>query len=181
MPGWVNVDLYAPDADLQTDIRRVDFATRSVETVLCVHTIEHIHYHEALELFDRIASWLIPGGHVELETPDRKKCIYLIREKAWLLGAKGLLGGRSVDKPGWHAWMERWAQTEGLEGAIKESNIGGVEIPPKWELPGERHLYSWSGEELAAALRKVGLSAKVGDPKHHGGRAWRDCRVVGTK
>lgn len=179
--GWVNVDLYAPDADVREDIRAVDFKPESVETVLCVHVIEHIEEQAALNLCSRIARWLIPGGKVEIETPDRKKCLQLIAEGAYLLGAKGLLGGRSVDKPGWHSWLEKWAQREGIETEIKESNIGAVAYPNKWELPGERHLYCWEGRELSAVLEAHGLEAKVGDPKHHGGKAWRDCRVVGVK
>lgn len=181
---WVNVDLYAERADVREDICTVDFPLGSVETVRCIHTIEHIKRLDAIALFRRAARWLESGGTFEIETPDRKKCMNLIfHEQAYLLGAKGLLGGRSVDKPGWHKWLESWAQnTPELEARIKEFNIGKVEIPSRWELPGERHLYVWEGNELAADLHAAGFyQTKVGDPKHHGGRAWRDCRVIGIK
>lgn len=181
--GWINVDLYAARADLRVDLRSAEFPSASAQHVRVVHTIEHFNRDDALAILQRIHRWLAIGGILEIETPDRKKCMNLIfYEAAYLLGAKGLLGGRSVDKPGWHAWLETWATTEGLEEYIKEHNVGDVAIPPKWNVPGEQHLYVWSGEQMATELLRLGFaSVKVGNPKHHGGRAWRDTRVVATK
>lgn len=180
LDGYVNVDLYAP-ADVKADLRDVDFPAESVAEVLCVHAIEHITQAEAVALFRRIARWLVSGGRVVFETPDRKKCLNLLSEQAYLLGAKGLLGGRSHDKAGWHKWLTKWGADPKTEQIVKDINVGSVKIPPQWELSGERHCYCWEGHELARMLDSCGLPAKVGDPKHHGSRAWRDCRVVGVK
>lgn len=179
--GWVNVDLYNDTADIKADIREVQFDKRTVDEVVCIHTIEHITLLETRDLIARIARWLKPKGRVTMETPDRKKCLNLIDEGAGLLGAKGLLGGRSIDKDGWHKWLTQWAATKNLEQKIKEHNVGWVEIPPPWFIPGEQHLHCWEGHELAWVMEEFGLKAKVGDPKCHGNRAWRDTRVVGVK
>lgn len=182
--GWTNVDLYAERADIRADIRDVEFPDRSVALVRCIHTIEHIEHDEAVGLLKRIERWLIPGGTVEIETPDRKKCLQLIAEQspgAMLGGAKGLLGGRSVDKAGWHLWLEQWAQRKGMEEIIKAENVGWVTIPEKWDLPGERHCYVWEGHELARVFEGGGVRAKVRPPKHHGARGWRDVRIDGVK
>lgn len=173
-PGWINVDLYAP-ADIKADIREVDFPAGSVSLVKCTHTIEHIEREEALVLFRRIVSWLLPKGRLELETPDRVKCIKLIESGSVLAGVKGLTGGRSSDKPGWHQWIVDHVQEIVADPAA-------LVIPKEWDIPGERHLYVWSGRELAAALVESGFSsAKVESPLEHAKRIHRDCRVVGFK
>lgn len=180
--GWTNVDLYAP-ADIQADIRQVDFPHRSVTLVKCTHTIEHIERDEAITLFRRIALWLLPGGRLEIETPDRLKCIKLIESGNVLVGVKGLTGGRSSDKPGWHQWI-----VDHVQEIIVDTNYAGyspatrLEIPTEWDIPGERHLYVWTAKELAAALLDAGFSnARVESPLEHAKRVLRDSRVVGIR
>lgn len=174
---WVNVDLYAERVDVKADIRTVEFAPGCAELVHCIHVIEHIELREGISLIRRAAEWLAPGGKLVIETPDRDKCRRLIKQGNYSEGAKGLFGGRSIDKKEWHAWLLQWATS----GAVRDRSIRSFVPPERWNLPGEQHLHVWAADELKQAMEKAGLSAAIESPLEHGRRAWRDSRVVGTK
>lgn len=70
VPGWINVDLYNPKADLKCDVTRLPYEDNSVEEIWASHIIEHFHYYEG---FDVLREWLRvlkPGGKIMIETPD---------------------------------------------------------------------------------------------------------------
>ena len=168
--GWINVDLYAGKADTRKDIREVAYPPESVSRIICIHTIEHITKDEGVALINRCYAWLKTGGKLEIETPNRLRCKELILAGKALKGAKGLMGGRSVDKVGWHRWLKKWA-----------TNGRTAEIPDKWNLPGEEHKYVWDGLELLHLMEAVGFVCLTRTPKYHGHRADRDMRIVGVK
>src|SRR3954451_14523154 len=44
-PGWINVDLFAPQADLRLDLRRpMPFPDRSIDELYAEHFFEHLNY-----------------------------------------------------------------------------------------------------------------------------------------
>lgn len=169
--GFLNVDLYYP-SDLKADLRTVEFPAGTVDEVIAVHVIEHFSRDDGLNLIERAFRWLKPGGIITLEWPDQDKCRELMRTNP-LEGAKGILGGRSVDKKEWHQWIKGWAARGG--------NLDET-IPDRWNLPGEQHLYVWGGIELAAELENVGFqNVKLQHPMFHSALKGRDSRVVGVK
>lgn len=171
LDGYVNVDLHH-DADVKADLRQFECAPCSVDSVLTTHTIEHLTRDDGIALIRRCYDWIKPGGRLEIETPDRTKCRLLLASRP-LEGAKGLMGGRSVAKREWHEWLLAWVAA----GADPQ-----VTIPADWNLPGEAHLCVWNAQELIQALSDAGFVECVAQtPVYHGGRTWRDCRVVGTK
>ena len=174
--GWTNVDLYAEKVDVRADLRTVEFEPGSAATIRMVHTIEHFTQAEGIQILRKCAKWLAPGGTLELETPDRRKCLMAIKDGAGPVGAKGLLGGRSKNKPEWDQYVERWSRSTRARRDVRH-----YRIHPKWNLPGEVHLCVWMGEELAEVLRGFGLVPQIQEPQHHGKRSWRDTRVVGVK
>lgn len=68
LEGWVNVDAYNSAADVQADMREVEF--EGVEEVLMEHSLEHLPWADALPLLNRIYGWLAPGGVLRIEVPD---------------------------------------------------------------------------------------------------------------
>lgn len=176
LPGWVNVDLYAEKADIRADLRTVQFATGSADNIRCIHTIEHMTRKEGIDLLRRCASWLAPDGVLEIETPDRRKCLLAIKDGAGPLGAKGLLGGRSKNKPEWDRYVAIWSMSPRAK-----KNVRHYKVAQEWRLAGEEHLCVWTGEELAAVMRECGLMPQIQDPQFHGRRSWRDTRVIGVK
>lgn len=178
-PGWLNVDLYAKRADVRQDIRTVCFPENYADEIQAIHVIEHVNRAEGEQLIEKCAGWLKPGGRLVIETPDREKCLRLLKHQRtrWrLMGAKGLFGGRSGDKAfklQWHNWLLAWSRS-GV-------HFEGVTIPHEYVQPGHAHLCVWTGLELERAMDAAGLVAHRSRPEHHGGRVKRDCRVVGTK
>lgn len=165
--GAVNVDLHY-SADVQADLRTVEFPPASTDEVLAIHCVEHLERDDAISLFCRVAGWLKPGGLFVIEMPERSRCVALAgRFGKRLVGLKGLVGGRSVDKAGWHEWIKRNAD------AIL---AGSAVVPEKWRLPGEAHLYVWTDQELTDVLERCGFEVAVRPPQFHGSRVERDCR-----
>jgi hypothetical protein len=171
LDGFLNVDLHH-DADVKADLRTFDCLPDSAAEILSTHVIEHFTEQDGRDLIARCYRWLRPGGKLILETPDREKCLRLLARRP-LEGAKGLLGGRSQNKPGWHEFLIDWV-TRGADLTER--------IPTEWDLPGEAHLHVWTGPELSRAMAGAGfVHTEVHAPQHHGGRISRDTRVVGMK
>lgn len=171
--GWVNVDLYAKRADVKKDLREVAFPVESVGRILLIHTIEHLSKDDAIDLLKRSFYWLTPGGQIEIETPDKGKCYSLICNGRGVEGAKGLFGGRSERKSEWAEWLKSWVEMDRLHTK--------TELPERWAVEGEVHLYVWEWTELMGEMFRIGYDTKIETPQHHGKRHKRDIRIVGTK
>jgi hypothetical protein len=176
LPGWVNVDLYAPRVDLRADLRTVHFSSGSADRIRCIHTIEHFHDRDGVGILSKCAEWLAPEGVLEVETPDRGKCLEVIAIGDPLIGAKGLLGDRSTRSQEWNAYVERWAHS-----SRARKNLRRGRIAREWRVPGEEHLCVWTGQELMDVLRSLDLMCWIEQPRFHGARVWRDTRVIGIK
>lgn len=189
-PGWHNVDLHAEKVDEQIDIRDVDYPRASVSQAAAIHVLEHLTRDECLDLCRRCLRWLRPGGTLQVEMPDREKCLKLLRfgkvndPPAWddpgLQGLGGLMGDRPARHAEWVRWLSDHRKTITRYATLQR--VGDVSTPDQFEIPGERHRYVWAEPEFADALRGIGYrEVRVEKPRHHGKRDWRDMRVVGVK
>ena len=106
-PGWVNVDLYAPEADLRLDLREpLPFPDGSIIHIYCEHFFEHLEYpdvddamatvletpersSEALGFLRECRRVLAPGGVLDILVPDAERKIGMYvkrREDAFPVG-----------------------------------------------------------------------------------------------
>jgi predicted SAM-dependent methyltransferase len=71
-PGWINIDINAPQADLQLDLReRLPFPDASASIVYCEHFFEHLEYPSpAMNFLRECRRILKPGGILSLGVPD---------------------------------------------------------------------------------------------------------------
>ena len=70
LEGYLGVDL-APGADIQCDIRKLDFAEdNSVDEIIAIHVIEHFYKWEVVPLLLEWKRVLKPGGKIILECPN---------------------------------------------------------------------------------------------------------------
>lgn len=194
LQGWVNVDLYAPMADYRVDLRKMEMPAGTVAEAVCFHVIEHLTREDGVDLIRRVLSWLEPGGTLAVEWPEYGRCLHAIRRGQVktdsqgvrrLLGGAGVMGGRSGSfefKAGLQKWIH--ANRELLKSELAaHRHVRHESMPPKYWVEGENHLYIWEQEEMLQAFRDVGfVDVSCADrPESHGGRASRDCRVVGVK
>jgi predicted SAM-dependent methyltransferase len=149
-PGWVNVDLLAPTADLRLDLRQpLPFADGSADLIYCEHFFEHLDYPN---LDDSLAWELEAPGHVS-------QALGFLRECQRVLIACGTLHLVVPD----------------VEGIIQEY-VDRHRIPfprypwwgPKWcNTPlhcvnyvfrqGAEHKYAYDDETLQLVLRRAGF------------------------
>lgn len=81
--GYLNVDLPPGDGvasgtsrpDVESDVVEVSCPPGTLAEVRLHHLFEHFERAEALALLVRWYRWLLPGGHLTIETPDFEGCI----------------------------------------------------------------------------------------------------------
>jgi len=76
-PGYVNVDIdKALEPDFICDIRqKLPWEDKSIEEVICIHTIEHIQKIFHLPFFDEVHRILKEDGLFVLAYPEFSKCL----------------------------------------------------------------------------------------------------------
>ena len=69
-PGFINVDLYDPRADVKADITKLPYGPDTVDEIISYQVLEHISPYK---LLDTLSEWnrvLKPGGKLAIEMPD---------------------------------------------------------------------------------------------------------------
>lgn len=75
LPGYVGVDVVAREAcDLVAPADSIPLPDASVDEVLSVHLVEHVHRWELPRLLAEWARLLKPEGRLVIECPDLLKC-----------------------------------------------------------------------------------------------------------
>ncbi|PWU25509.1 MAG: hypothetical protein C5B48_00950 [Candidatus Rokuibacteriota bacterium] len=71
LPGWVNIDIYGMNPDLQWDLRHgIPFPDDSAQAVFLEHFLEHLTLADALAVLDECRRALRPGGTIRVGVPD---------------------------------------------------------------------------------------------------------------
>jgi len=70
-PGWVNIDLFVKEADLQLDVReRWPFRDNSASLIYSEHFLEHLTYWEMEKVLSEAWRVLMSGGVFSLAIPN---------------------------------------------------------------------------------------------------------------
>jgi len=138
LSGWLNVDRFPPPGATFLDAtRRLPFADRTFDVVLCEHMIEHVAKPDALHLLREIKRLLRPGGTVRIVTPDLD----------WF--AARILRPVPAGEPD-DAYRAFLAERKGLAHVSWCDAINMCFYE-------HSHCYIWSIAELGDAMRQAGL------------------------
>lgn len=150
-PGWINVDLFAPDADLHLDLRRpLPFPEGCVGYIYVEHFFEHLKYpgttdsngwtledaacpSEALSFLRECFRVLIPGGTLDIVVPDAEMIVteYVHRHRDGF--------------PAYPWWGPSWCDTP-------------MHVVNYVFRQGHEHQYAYDGETLARLLETTGFT-----------------------
>lgn len=73
-PGWINIDVFVPAADLTLDLREpLPFPDASIATISSEHFIEHLEEEDAVRLVAECFRVLRPGGLLSVGFPDAEE------------------------------------------------------------------------------------------------------------
>jgi len=82
--GFINIDKYAENADLQDDILSLTLKDNSVELVYFSHIIEHFNKDDINLVLNEIKRILQSGGILIIETPDVECLVKKYRRACFL-------------------------------------------------------------------------------------------------
>jgi predicted SAM-dependent methyltransferase len=158
-PGWINVDLFAPGADLRLDLREpMPFPDRSIDRIYVEHFFEHLNYpsvfssdawrferpsepSEAMAFLRECRRILKDQGRLDLLVPDAEGMIGVYIQRTSISGSED-----------W--WGPRWCDT-----AMHQVNYLFRQ--------GREHKYAYDEETLERVLSSagfVGVSRRPFDP-----------------
>ena len=88
-PGWVNIDMDSPKADLLHDMRNpLPYEAGTVDFIYSEHFIEHVTAQEGVNVLTDFFRVLKPGGVVRIATPDLNyllfKYFFFWKKQAWI-------------------------------------------------------------------------------------------------
>jgi predicted SAM-dependent methyltransferase len=134
-PGWINVDLFNSQADLQLDLRENwPFADASVTHIYSEHVFEHFEFFEEVPHFlSESRRVLVPGGLFSVGVPDSE----------WPLGAYKDSGNSY-----WH--FAKTVHPEWCETQLDHINHHFRQ--------GFEHKFAWDSETLARTLQRAGFT-----------------------
>lgn len=145
-PGWINIDLFAPHADAQLDLREDwPFMTDSVSYVYSEHVFEHFEYPlEVKHFLAETLRVLRPGGTMDIGVPDTE----------WPLKAYGDDSSEywRLCKVLWHGHGQCETQLDHINYHFRQSG---------------EHKYAWDAATLTSQIHKAGfvsVDRRVFDP-----------------
>jgi predicted SAM-dependent methyltransferase len=135
--GWINIDLYADEADLALDLREgLPFPDNSIAFIYSEHLFEHLSYPtDAKHLLGESLRVLRPGGEFSLVIPHFGDALhaYVSGDEAFFLGNDRLRSYLIEEKPTLMHHVNYWFRQDGL------------------------HRYAYDAETLAQVVRDCGF------------------------
>lgn len=140
-PGWVNIDLFAPTADLQLDLRGSwPFPDSSASYIYSEHVFEHFDFREEVPHFlSESLRVLQPAGVFDVGVPDTD----------WPLHAYG-----DPD----HAY---WPFAKAIHPDWCETQLDSINFHFRQCKEWGEHKYAWDAETLARTLKQAGFGRIV--------------------
>jgi predicted SAM-dependent methyltransferase len=116
LPGYINVDLYNPNADAPWPADKLPLQDCSVALIVSYQTIEHFDHDNILDIFKEWFRVLKPKGELHMNTPDIiHSCKMVVEDptRQWLLAR--LFGNQSHGGQ-FHKWGYTVAELSNLVG-----------------------------------------------------------------
>ena len=139
IPGYTNVDLYSPNADVKEDIRNMTFKQNSAIEIIAQQVLEHLPYRDVFETLKHWYNILDFGGTIEIGSPDIE---FLFQ---------GFLEGSDNEKWQKYIWMIYGEQTS---ASVSEKNNIRNKVPFN---PGLVHMGGFSLGYMIRMLEDIGF------------------------
>lgn len=146
-PGWINVDLFAPEADLRLDLRRpLPFHDSSARYIYVEHFFEHLDYPNVMDS----TGWNLEGRWTTSEA------LQFLRESRRVLAVGGVLDIVVPDTEGMiGVYVTRCAVTDWWGPAWCDTPMHRLNYLFR---QGRDHKYAYDEETLEQLLRAAGFN-----------------------
>jgi predicted SAM-dependent methyltransferase len=136
-PGWINVDLYNPHADVALDLREdLPFPSNSIAFIYSEHVFEHFAYPtDARHILTECLRVLRPGGMVSLVVPHFGEALL-----AYARGDESFF--TDADRPRSYLLRERPTLMHHVNYWFRQDGL---------------HQYAYDADTLGQVLRDVGF------------------------
>jgi predicted SAM-dependent methyltransferase len=155
LPGYTGVDVIPrPAADIVSPADAIPLPSNSVEEILAIHVVEHVHQWEVPSLLKEWFRLLKPGGRLVMEMPDIIKC------------AKNVAEG--------YTYAGKHPDQAGMWGIFGDSRLKDPYMIHKW---------GWHFKSLSPLVKEAGF-VKLKEERtqfHPVGRERRDFRMEAIK
>jgi predicted SAM-dependent methyltransferase len=130
-PGWINLDLFAPNADITWDVREpLPFPDGSVAMVYSEHMLEHLAYPtDVKHLLTEVRRILRPNGVFSVVVPHCGDALraYVSGDEAFFLGHDRLRSYLLKEQPTLMHHVNYWFRSDGLhQYGYDEATLGQV-------------------------------------------------------
>lgn len=78
LPGYINIDEYNPNADVNLNVMEMNYDDESIDVVEGYMILEHLTLSDARKLLKKLYKMLKKGGRLILEVPDMEKVCKMI-------------------------------------------------------------------------------------------------------
>lgn len=155
LPGYTGVDVVPrPAADIVAPADKIPLPDNSVDEIIAIHVVEHVHHWEVSSLLKEWFRLLKPGGRLVMEMPDILKC------------ARNIVEG--------YTYAGKHPDQAGMWGIFGDSRLKDPLMIHKW---------AWHFNSLSPLVKEAGF-IKLAEKKtefHPVGRERRDFRMEAVK
>jgi len=174
LPGWCNVDIKSPKAQVQADALDLQLPADHYDVIYACHMLEHVFLEDTVPLLKKWWQALRPGGIVRLAVPDLRLIVANTVEchKFGKDPNPPLFGDCSKDAAG----PDRHRQTFVTETLTRVLHTAGFEQVRPWksrDIPEIHKIKDWSSHDTITlnleAIKPLGDPVKQAVPSSNAG------------
>ena len=102
IPGYINIDITGPNADILADIRKLPYESASIDEIYASHVLEHFGRREFMDVLREWRRVLKPGSNIYIAVPDIESSFNYYQKTKDIKALYGQFWGGQRDEYDYH-------------------------------------------------------------------------------